>query len=704
LPVSRAGQTGSGSLTTGERRFHIQLMAIEGSKMGEASEPVGSVEVALAHATRLLDSNPVLAAEQAGEILKAVPAHPVAMLLLGVARRTGGDATGAADALSPLVAMHPQWALAHYELALAQSALERNDQAIAALQRAVTLKPDMADAWRALGDELTIAGDPAGADSAYAQNIRASTKDERLLTAAAALCENNIPQAEGLLRAHLRKYPTDVAALRMLAEVAARLGRYGDAEILLTRCLELAPSFAAARHHRAIVLHRQNKSAAALLEVTELLAKDPRNPGYNNLKAAILARIGDLQDSIEIYAGILAEHPAQPKIWLSYGHALKTSGRERDSIAAYHKSIELLPGLGEAYWSLANLKTAQFTDEEVEAMRSQLRRPDLAVEDQLHLHFAMGKALEDQGEYAASFEHYAQGNQLRRTQLRYQADEMSTHVKRVKTSFTTQFFAERMSYGAAAPDPIFIVGLPRSGSTLLEQILSSHSQVEGTMELPDIAGIARSLFDIAKRSQISGYSALLATLNADECRELGERYISQTRIQRKTTAPFFIDKMPNNFAHIDLIQLALPRAKIIDARRHPLGCCFSAFKQHFARGQAFSYSLEDIGRYYRDYVELMAFFDAVLPGRVHRVIYESMIEDTETEVRRLLDYCELPFEDGCLRFYENERAVRTASSQQVRKPIFREGVDHWRHYELWLDPLKKSLGRVLEAYPAAPAF
>jgi len=293
---------------------------------------------------------------------------------------------------------------------------------------------------------------------------------------------------------------------------------------------------------------------------------------------------------------------------------------------------------------------------------------------------------------------------LRRTQLRYQADEMSTHVQRVKSSFTAQFFAERMSYGAAAPDPIFIVGLPRSGSTLLEQILSSHSQVEGTMELPDIAGIARSLFDIGKKSQISGYSAVLATLNADECRELGERYISQTRIQRKTTAPFFIDKMPNNFAHIDLIQLALPRAKIIDARRHPLGCCFSAFKQHFARGQAFSYSLEDIGRYYRDYVELMAFFDAVLPGRVHRVIYESMIEDTETEVRRLLDYCELQFEDGCLRFYENERAVRTASSQQVRKPIFREGVDHWRHYEPWLDPLKKSLGRVLEAYPAAPAF
>ena len=672
--------------------------------MGEASEPVGSVEVALAHATRLLESSPVLAAEQASEILKAVPAHPLAMLLLGVARRSGGDATAAVDVLGPLVAMHPQWALAHYELALALSALERNPAAIAALQRAVTLKPDMADAWRALGDELTIAGDAAGADSAYAQNIRASTKDARLLSPAAALCENNIPLAEALLRAHLKKYPTDVAALRMLAEVAGRLGRYRDAETLLTRCLELAPSFVAARHHRAIVLHRQNKTAAALGEVTELLAKDPRNPGYNNLKAAILARIGDLQDSIEIYAGILAEHPAQPKIWLSYGHALKSSGRENDSVAAYKKSIALLPGLGEAYWSLANLKTAQFTNEDVESMRLQLRRPDLAVDDQLHLHFAMGKALEDQREFAASFEHYAQGNQLRRTQLRYQADEMSTHVKRIKSSFTAQFFAERMSYGAAAPDPIFIVGLPRSGSTLIEQILSSHSQVEGTMELPDIAGIARSLFDKGKESEISGYSAVLATLNAQECRELGERYISQTRIQRKTAAPFFIDKMPNNFAHIDLIQLALPQAKIIDARRHPLGCCFSGFKQHFARGQGFTYSLEDIGRYYRDYVELMAFFDAVLPGRIHRVIYESMIEDTESEVRRLLEYCGLPFEAGCLRFYENERAVRTASSQQVRKPIFREGVDHWRHYEPWLDPLKKSLGPVLEAYPAAPTF
>ena len=672
--------------------------------MSEASEPVGSVEVALGHAARLLQSSPALAAEQASEILKAAPAHPAAMLLLGVARRADGDSTAALAALGPLAAMHPQWALAHYELALTLSALDRGAAAIAALQRAVALKPDMSDAWRALGDELLNAGDAAGADSAYARGIKASTKDERLLSAAAALCENNIPQAEALLRAHLQKHPTDVAALRMLAEVAARLRRYADAETLLARCLELAPSFVAARHQHAIILHRQNKPAAALHAVDGLLEMDPRNPGYNNLKAAILARIGDLQDSIEIYQGVLAEYPAQPKIWLSYGHALKTNGREPDSIEAYKKSIALQPSLGEAYWSLANLKTARFNEKELEAMRRQLQRKDLTVDDRLHLHFAMGKALEDNGEYAGSFENYALGNQLRRGQMGYQADELSAHVARIKAQFDAQFFADRKDYGAAAPDPIFIVGLPRAGSTLLEQILSSHSQVEGTMELPDIAGIARSLFDNARKSQVSGYSAVLAMLDADQCRELGERYLSQTRIQRKTAAPYFIDKMPNNFAHIDLIQLALPRAKIIDARRHPLGCCFSGFKQHFARGQGFTYSLEDIGRYYRDYVELMSFFDQVLPGRVHRVIYEALVDDTEGEVRRLLDYCGLPFEDGCLRFYENERDVRTASSQQVRKPIFRDGVDHWRHYEPWLDPLKKSLGDILDAYPAAPAF
>lgn len=671
--------------------------------MSTAPEPVGTIGVALAHAARLLESRPDLAAQQAVEILKSTPGHPLATLLLGVAQRVCGDGNAALKVLQPLAALHPQWALAHYELALAYGESERSAEALDALHRALALKPEMADAWRALGDQLSIAGDGAGADAAYAQNIKASTHDPRLLKAAAALCENQIPQAEAQLRAHLKKHPTDVAALRMLAEVAARLQRYHDAETLLARCLELAPSFTAARHHYAIVLHRHNKPAAALQEVDELLSKDPRHPGYNNLKAAILARIGELDESIEIYGGLLAQHPAQPKIWLSYGHALKTKGREQESVAAYKKSIELLPSLGEAYWSLANLKTASFAEQDLASMRALLANPGIADEDRLHLNFALGKALEDRGEYAESFEQYALGNRLRRTQISYDPDEMTTHVARIKALCTGEFFADRLSFGAAAPDPIFIVGLPRAGSTLLEQILSSHSQVEGTMELPDIPAIARTLSRLGKQSA-GGYTAVLAALGAGECAELGERYLAQTRIQRKTAAPFFIDKLPNNFAHISLIRLALPHAKIVDARRHPLGCCFSGFKQHFARGQNFTYSLEDIGRYYRDYVELMAHFDSVQPGRVHRVIYESMIQDTEGEVRRLLDYCGLPFEDSCLRFFQNDRAVRTASSQQVRRPIFRDGVDHWQHYEPWLGPLKQALGIVLDAYPRAPEF
>jgi tetratricopeptide (TPR) repeat protein len=472
--------------------------------MNTTSEPAGTLEVALAHTARLLESRPDLAAEQAEEILKLAPQHALATLLLGVARRRNGDASAALQVLGPLSALHPQWALAHYEVALAYGERDCTAEAVAALRRALALKPEMADAWRALGDQLTIAGDAAEADAAYAQNIKASTKDPRLLKAAAALCDNKIPEAEHLLRTHLKKFPTDVAALRMLAEVAARLQRFADAEALLARCLELAPSFTAARHHHAIMLHRQSKSAAALEEVDELLAEDPRHPGYSNLKAAILARIGELDGSIEVYAAVLAQHPEQPKIWMSYGHALKTKGREQEGIAAYRKSIELQPSLGEAYWSLANLKTAFFTDLDLASMRVQLANPKITDEDKLHLNFALGKALEDRGAYAESFENYAIGNRLRRTQIFYNPQEMSEHVARVKALCTAPFFADRAAHGATAPDPIFIVGLPRSGSTLLEQILSSHSQVEGTMELPDIPVIARTLFD--KRAVLNKYA------------------------------------------------------------------------------------------------------------------------------------------------------------------------------------------------------
>ena len=670
--------------------------------MSATPEQVGSLEVALAHARRLLEQDPSAAAEQAQEILKAIPGQPMALLLLAVARRSSGAAADAIQILTALSKQQPRRAAVYFELGLTYGATQQADEAVAALRQAVGLKPDFPAAWRTLADHLTVAGDVEGADHAYAQHIRFSTRDPRLLEAGAALAENRIAIAETLLREHLKQFPTDVAAIRMFAEVAARLGRYGDAEVLLERCLELAPSFLGARHNYAYVLNRQNKLAQALEQLDRLLAGDPRNPSFRNLQAAVLGRAGDYERALQLYAEVVKEYPRNAKVWMSYGHALKTAGEQGECVTAYRRAIELSPQLGEVYWSLANLKTFRFGEQEVAAMQEQLRRDDLSEEDRFHFHFALGKAFEDARDYAKSFEHYDTGNKLRREMVQYDADESSNQMRRSKQLLTKEFFAAREGWGWSAPDPIFIVGLPRAGSTLLEQILSSHPLVEGTMELPDILDMARSLGGGRARGSASKYPEVLAELSADELRALGDQYIANTRIQRKSDAPFFIDKMPNNFAHIGLIQLILPRAKIIDARRHPLGCCFSGFKQHFARGQHFSYGLEEIGRYYSDYVELMAHFDAVLPGRVHRVIYETLVGDTEAEVRRLLDYCGLPFDERCLRFYENDRAVRTASSEQVRRPIYRDGVDHWQHYEPWLAPLKRALGPVLESYPSVP--
>ena len=672
--------------------------------MSAASEPTASLQVALAHAGRLLASAPALAAEQAQEILRMVPGQRTALLVLGAAHNARGASEQAVAVLAPLAEQQPDWAAAQLELGIGLGRIGRGNEALAALRSAVALDPVLPQAWLALADHLSATGDSAGAQQAYANHVRHSTRDPALMRAGAALADNRIPEAEALLRAHLKRAPTDIVAIRMLAEVAARLGRQDDSEALLARCVELAPGFQPARQQYAMMLHRNNKPREALAEVEALLQADPRNPGNRNLKAVVLCRLGDYEPALALYDDILAEYPGQAKVWMSYGHALKTAGRQEQAVAAYRRSIALEPGFGEAYWSLANLKTVRFDAADLAAMRAQLSRTDLAVEDRFHFEFALGKALEDAGDYAASFAHYEAGNAQRRGTIHYSADETASRVDRTCRIFSREFFAARTGAGCAMPDPIFIVGLPRSGSTLLEQILSSHSAVEGTMELPELISLTRDLRKRTDAPASTPYHDVLAALDHAELRALGERYLDHTRVQRRSDAPFFIDKMPNNFAHVGLIHLMLPNAKIIDARRHPLACCLSGFKQHFARGQHFTYGLEDIGRYYRDYVRLMAHFDSVLPGRVHRVVYEDMVEDTEAQVRRLLAYCGLPFEDGCLRFFENTRAVRTASSEQVRRPIYKEGVDHWRHYEPWLDPLKAALGPVLDAYPEVPQF
>jgi len=533
--------------------------------------------------------------------------------------------------------------------------------------------------------------------------IRSSVDHPRLREAAVAMNRNDIPHAERLLKAHLHESPTDVPAIRMLAEVAMRVGRDEDAHHLLDRALELAPGFMPARFQRAVLLHRRNEPAAALAEVERLLVAEPGNAGYRNLAAVIYARVGDYDRSSGLYEELAREFPKNSRVWLSWGHVLKTQGRTDECVAAYRRAILHEPTFGEAYWSLANLKTFRFGDADLAAMRSTVDDPSVSDADRVNLHFALGKALEDAGDWAGSFAQYEKGNALHRAHNPYDVDKNTARVRHFERVFTREFFAARAGSGCPDAGPIFIVGMPRSGSTLLEQILSSHSAVEGTTELPEVITMARELRALADRDDYGSYADVLATMGPQALRELGESYLERTRVHRKTNRAHFIDKMPNNFVYTAMLHLALPNAKIIDARRHPMACCFSNFKQHYARGQRFSYGLADMGRYYRDYVELMAHFDAVLPGRVHRVFYERVVEDTEAEVRRLLDCCGLPFEPECLRFFENERPVRTASSEQVRQPINREGLDHWRRFEPWLGPLKTALGPALDAWPDPPA-
>lgn len=675
-------------------------------EQGEEKNPEvrGSLGTALANATRMLGPRPDLAELQAQEILKVVPRQTDAQLLLARALRRQEKFGEARAVLDELVKRQPKLAVAQFERGLVLGSLGEGHASISALSKAAAADPKLTGAWRALGDAFTLAGDTKAADAAYARLIKSSVNDPRLIAAASALCENKLPVAEHQLREHLKESPTDVAAIRMLAEVGSRLGRYEEAEHLLTRCLELAPGFVEARANLAGVLYRANKPAEAVAQAEVLLKVDPRNAAYRNMIAASLARLGESARAIQYYESVLKDYPQQPKAWMSYGHTLKVVGRQDDSIGAYRKSVALMPGLGEAWWSLANLKTFRFTDADVSSMRDQLAREDIGGEDRFHLHFALGKALEDRGAFAESFTYYETGNALRKKTVDYTPQNMTEHVSRSKALFTAAFFEARRGWGADAPDPVFIVGLPRSGSTLLEQILSSHSMIEGTMELPDIMSIAGRLGARKRRIDPTLYPDSIKDLGREEISRLGAEYLERTRVHRRLGRRFFTDKMPNNFEHIGLIQLILPNAKIIDARRHPLACCFSNFKQHFARGQGYTYDLAGMGEYYRQYVELMAHFDGVLPGRVHRVIYEQMVDDPETEVRALLNYLELPFEESCLKFYENERAVRTASSEQVRQPMYRDAIDHWRNYEQWLSPLKDTLGPVLDVYPGVPDF
>lgn len=669
----------------------------------------GTLETALSHAAGLLAERPDIAHAQALEILRALPGHPQARLVEARALRRMGKGRAARAILGDLAATQPRAALVFLELGQVCRELGEPVQAEAAFRRAGDLRPDLCAAWSglaaALRDQGTGRTREAEAGQADLAAVRAATRDPDLVKAALALGEGHFEAAQKLLHDFLRRDPENAAAIRMMGELAWRIGRLDDAVALLERAISLAPGFEAARDLLARVLGQANRLPEALAQADELIARNPLSPAHAMLKASFLVRTGEQHGAKAIYEALLERREDQPRIWMNLGHVCKTIGRRDDAIAAYRRAGRLAPSLGEAWWSLANLKTVRLGAEDLAAMRAALaglEGEQAQGEDAVHLHFALGKALEDAGADAEAFGHYETGNRLRAAREPFGAAEAHRHARDHAATFTAPFLAGRGEGGCLAADPIFVVGLPRAGSTLVEQILASHSMVEGTMELPDLMMIAARLESRIEEGEFADYGALMASLSPADRTRLGEEYIERTRAHRQSGKPHFIDKMPNNWQHLGLIRLILPNARIVDARRHPLGCCFSGWKQHFARGQDFTYDLAGIGAYYRDYTAQMAAFEQVAPGAVHRVIYERMVADTPGEVARLLGHLGLPFEDACLAFWQTERAVRTASSEQVRQPIFTDAVEHWKRFEPWLGDLVSALGPVLAAYPDAP--
>ncbi len=650
------------------------------------------LQAALKHAAALMRSSPAMAEEQTREILNAFPGEINALQLLGAALRAQGHHDEALTILSGVVKRAPDFALAQQEFGLTLLALGDGKKAERALVTAVKIEPKLVVAWKALGDVRAAGGDKPGSAEAYRQHLTLTAEYPELVEIGNHLFAGRLAKAEQLCRPFLHDHPTNVSAIRMLADIGIRLDQYEDAQNLLERCLELAPDFHLARNDYANVLHKRQNYEASLTEIEKLLVVEPDNPNHQLLKASVLVHIGNFEPAIKVYDRVLTKYPRQPRSHLSYGHALKTVGRQDEAIEAYRTAIDLRPSLGEAYFSLSNLKTFRFSDQEMAAMREQVANESGRPQDYFNMCFALGKSLEDRNEFDEAFEVYRKGNSVRRRTVRWDADEHHVNMQRHKDLFDEKFFDQGPELGCPKPDPIFVVGLPRAGSTLLEQIIASHSEVEGTMELPDIIFIARRLGGKKKRDDESRYPEILADLTSAQRVELGEEYLERTRIQRSQGTPFFIDKMPNNFAHIGLILMILPNAKIIDARRSAMACCFSGFKQLFAKGQNFTYSLEEIGRYYRDYVDIMTHWDRVLPGRVLRVQYEDVVADIEPQVRRILDYCNLPFEAQCLEFHQTGRPVRTASSEQVRQPLYSGAVEQWRNFERHLGPLAEALG------------
>jgi tetratricopeptide (TPR) repeat protein len=641
------------------------------------------------------------AVSAAGSLRTRYPENRDVLYLLALGQRQTHQIAAALETLADMQRHHPRASRLYEERGHCYVALKDAPRAIEAYERAVQINPALPPAWSMLEGLYRMVGDDAQRRVAAAHASKLKSLPPEVITATGMFCEDDLAASEKLIRAFLQRHGDHVEAMRLLARIGVARDILDDAEVLLAAALAMAPDYVELRRDYACVLLDRHKDAEAIVELDKLLALDPKNIDYRTLHATATVGLGDHEGGIRGFTDVLAD--TDPKshlaadLQLSIAHAHKTLGRRPQAIDAYKQAIRIRPNFGDAFWSLANLKTYTFSAEEIAQLEAVESDAATAAIDRYHLCFALGKAYEDRKLYDVSFRFYERGNALKRAESRYRAELLEQNTALQKRICTREFFRERAGYGAAGREPIFILGMPRAGSTLLEQILASHSQVEGTQEL---ANVPRAVLDLQGYNpdlDNPRYPGCLASMSADEFRALGEKYLADTRIYR-TGKPYFIDKMPNNFRHLGFIHLILPNAKIIDARREPMACCFGNLKQLYARGQEFVYSVDDIARYYRTYLELMEHWDEVLPGRILRIHHEDVVDDLEGSVRRMLDYCELPFELACLEFHRTERSIRTASSEQVRQPIFREGLDQWKNYERWLGPLRLALGDALLRY------
>lgn len=643
----------------------------------------------------MMDGDQALARDMISAILDQSPENSEGLYMAAVLARYDKGFSAAQKALDKLLLVVPDFGRALQEQGHLLRDQSRLPEALTAYRNATVANPSLHASWQAQAKLLSHKGQEGAALQAAAQMERLMQLPKELLAVTNHLYEGRIGKAEQLCRAFLKKNPTFVEGMRLLAEIASRYGVLDEADFLLEGALEIEPDNIQVRLDYIQILRKRQKFTESVAQAEWLHSREPDNPVFKSHLAIQSMQAGDYVRALELFENILDIMPQDVATLTSRGHALKTIGMQEEAVASYKEALSYDPNHGDAWYGLANLKTYSFTDSEIVTMQEPLQETVLGTNNRIQLHFTLAKALEDKKDFAASFQHYEQGNKLKRVQSRYQADQMDEEFAAQKLFCTTELLENLKGKGHDAPDPIFIVGLPRAGSTLLEQILASHSQVDGTMELPNILSLAHSLRRRQVTSSPDGYPARMGNLTEEELGDYGKAYIEETR-QHRAEAPLFTDKMPNNFRHIGLIKLILPNAKIIDARRNPMDCCFSGFKQLFAEGQEFTYGLTEVGRYYRGYVDLMDHWDSVFPDEILRVDYEDVVADTESQVRRILDYCGLEYEEACVNFHKTDRAVKTASSEQVRQKINRKGMDRWTPFEPWLDPLKEALGDLLD--------